>query len=94
MPCIRRILVPLDGSEYAERVLPYVRNFALALSLPVRLLYAVERDHPSISRSLNERLHYASSAHHRGLQARAYAEPVRTRLMEAGLTVDITVPEG
>ena len=88
------ILVPLDGSEYAERVLPYVRNFALTLSLPVRLLYAVERDHPSISRSLNERLHYATSAHHRGLHARAYAERVRRQLTEAGLTVDITVPVG
>ncbi len=55
------ILVPLDGSEYSERVLPYVRNFALTLSLPVRLLYAVERDHAGISRSLNERLQYDSS---------------------------------
>lgn len=89
-----KILVPLDGSEYAERVLPYATNLALALSLPVTLLYAVEQDHPSISRSLNERLAYATSAHHRGLHARAYAEPVRIRLMDAGLTVDIAVPEG
>lgn len=89
-----RILVPLDGSDYAERVLPHVKNLARSLSLPVRLLHAVEPDHPSISRSLNERLQYASSAHHRGLHARAYAEPVRARLVEAGLSVDITIPEG
>ena len=72
-----RILVPLVGSEYAERALPVVENLALSLSVPVRLLYAVERDHPCISRALNERLQHATSAHHRRLHARPYAGPVR-----------------
>jgi nucleotide-binding universal stress UspA family protein len=32
------ILVPLDGSELAEQILPYARCFAEALRIPVRLL--------------------------------------------------------
>jgi nucleotide-binding universal stress UspA family protein len=33
-----RILVPLDGSELAEQILPYARFFAEALRIPVGLL--------------------------------------------------------
>ena len=61
-----RILVPLDGSEFSERVLPVAKRLATDLSLPVRLLHAIEPEHPSISQSLNERLYYIHSAHHRG----------------------------
>ena len=89
-----RILVALDGSEYAERVLPYVKNIASALSIPVRLLYAVEDDHPSISRSLRDKLHNLTSAHEHGLHARSYTEGVQARLTEEGMTVDLRVPEG
>ena len=89
-----RILVPLDGSEFSERVLPVAKRLATDLSLPVRLLHTIEPEHPSISQSLNERLYYIHSAHHRGLHARAYAEPVRAGLMESGISVDITVPQG
>ena len=90
----QRILVPLDGSEFSERVLPVARRLAADLSLPMRLLQAIEEERPTISQALNERLYYVHSAHHRGLHARAYAEPVRARLMESGLSVDITVPQG
>ena len=34
-----KILVPLDGSRFSERVLPYVRAFARAITAPVELLY-------------------------------------------------------
>jgi len=34
-----KILVPLDGSRFSERVLPYVRAFARAIKAPVELLY-------------------------------------------------------
>ncbi len=89
-----RILVPLDGSEFSEQVLPVTRRLANDLSLPVRLLYAIEPEHPSISQALNERLYYIHSAHHRGMHARAYAEPIRAGLLESGISTDITIPEG
>lgn len=39
---IRNLIVPLDGSELAEAVLPYVHDFAKALNLNVILLRVVE----------------------------------------------------
>jgi nucleotide-binding universal stress UspA family protein len=39
---IRRILIPLDGSVTAERVVPYARTFARGLRLPVELLAVVD----------------------------------------------------
>ncbi len=89
-----RILVPLDGSEFSERVLPVAKRLAGDLAIPLKLLHAIEPEHPSISQSLNERLYYIHSAHHRGMHARAYAEPIRTRLVESGLDVNIIIPQG
>lgn len=37
-----KILVPLDGSETAESVLPAVRYLAAALDIPVQLLRVIE----------------------------------------------------
>jgi len=37
-----RIIVPLDGSERAEGVLPYVRTLARQLALPVTLMQAID----------------------------------------------------
>ena len=89
-----RILTPLDGSEHSERVLPSARSLAAGLSLPVTLLYAIEPEHPSISQSLNPRLHQHQTAAHRTQRARAYLEPVAAGLRNAGLNVDTTIPQG
>ena len=40
----KRIIVPLDGSELAEGVLPYARSLARALELPVTLLQVIDPD--------------------------------------------------
>ena len=37
-----RILVPLDGSDNAERSLPYARALARTLEIPVTLITVVE----------------------------------------------------
>ncbi|MGH7927622.1 MAG: universal stress protein, partial [Candidatus Binatia bacterium] len=37
-----KILVPLDGSKTAEKVLPYVRWLSGALKIPVELLAAID----------------------------------------------------
>jgi nucleotide-binding universal stress UspA family protein len=39
-----KIIVPLDGSQLAEGVLPYVRSLAHALQLPVTLLHVMDPD--------------------------------------------------
>ena len=37
-----KILIPLDGSKTAEKVLPYARFVAGALKLPIELLAVVD----------------------------------------------------
>jgi nucleotide-binding universal stress UspA family protein len=37
-----RMLIPLDGSQVAEQVLPYARSLAKALTIPVELLEVVD----------------------------------------------------
>ena len=37
-----RILIPLDGSNIAEQVLPYARRFVRALGIPAELLFVVD----------------------------------------------------
>lgn len=39
-----RMLIPLDGSQLAEQVLPYARSLAKALTIPVELLEVVDPD--------------------------------------------------
>ena len=89
-----QILVPLDGSEFSEQVLPVAERLARELTLPVKLLHAIEPEPLSISHSLNARLYYVHSAHHREIHARAYAEPIRNLLVDSGLEVDIAIPQG
>lgn len=38
----KRMLVALDGSQLAERILPYARSFAKALKIPVELLHVID----------------------------------------------------
>jgi len=40
-----RMLIPLDGSETAEKVLPYARALAANLNIPVELLGVIEISH-------------------------------------------------
>ncbi len=46
-----KILVPLDGSQLSERVLPYARSFAKALKLPVELLQVID---PAVVEALSD----------------------------------------
>lgn len=39
-----RLLIPLDGSQLAEQVLPYARSLAKSLTIPVELLEVVDPD--------------------------------------------------
>ena len=42
--CIGRMLIPLDGSKTAEKVLPCARFIAGALKLPIELVAVVDID--------------------------------------------------
>ncbi len=48
LPTYRRILVPLDGSELANAVLPYVRRLAACMGAEVLLMQVVPEPEPEI----------------------------------------------
>ncbi len=89
----KRILVPLDGSELAERVIPYAVSIANALSSQVSLLRIVD--------SVPEQ--WADPTHGRYLdqltssfrnQAMDYLEGIAAPLRREGITVTCSAHEG
>ena len=44
-----RLLIPLDSSEVAERVLPYARSLAEGLKAPIELLCIIEPVSPELT---------------------------------------------
>jgi len=84
-PTFRRLLVPLDGSKLAERVLPYVRGLAVAFDSEVLLLsvpdvpeahkYGAALDVLEVLREKEE------------TELRRHLEGVATSLREEGLNV-------
>ena len=90
----RKILVPLDGSRLAERVLDYVRQLGKSLGSPINLLMAVERPAPSVSADLNPGLHQHETLEYKMKQAEAYLARVAKGLRAEGLEVSTLVREG
>lgn len=89
-----RIVVPLDGSELAEGVLPHVRPLARKLGIPIVLLRVVDPVRvvdwadPGSSLFSDEVLAEMDS------KAGGYLEKVAQPLRAAGLTVSCQVREG
>ena len=82
---IRRILVPLDGSQLAEAALPAAASIAQTLRARLMLLHVLERDAP-------EQVH--GEAHlTRAAEARRYLRDHADRLRAEGVDVDSDVHE-
>lgn len=97
-----KILVPLDGSDLAENVLPVVEELAEKLSAEVILLQAVTPStqamseaapgaitSPELSVDIAKRRVEAETG-----AAERYLESVRQRLADRGLTASTSVTEG
>jgi len=83
-----RLLVPLDGSTCAERVLSHAITLAHAFSASVRLLRVVPTDRRPDS---------AVHRFDRGLerrQAHLYLEPIAERFRNSGIPAQVAVEEG
>jgi len=80
---VRRILVPLDGSQLAEAVLPAARSFAEKLGASIVLLHVLEREPPRV---VHGEPHLA-----RADAAAAYLEQHAARLRGHGVTVEVDV---
>lgn len=88
-----RIVVPLDGSQLAEQVLPYARLLARALHARIELLRVfepvslslVDPDHGLFLDRIVESLR---------IQGQDYLEKIAATLRKEGLTVTLAVHEG
>lgn len=90
-----RVLVPLDGSERAERILPYVQELGLRCSSTVILLSVVN---PFTVVVGPEGQAYTALAHeeleNREQEARSYLGSVRDRFLEGCREVRVRVTNG
>ena len=88
----QRILVCLDGSELAERILPFVRLFAKGFKAPVHLLQVVPPLTPDIGNEPGGPFIELTFQLHK--RAEMYLTEVRESLVDAGVDVTVTVEEG
>ena len=89
-----RILTPLDGSSLSEQVLPYVRQLAFGLAVPVTLITVAEPVTPVVGRSDSpEPPEYESDTHLED-HAGSYLNGVASGLREGRLEVSTVTPPG
>ncbi len=87
------IVVPLDGSELAQRALPYVERLARILSMEVLLARAVRTEYPTYTETdLGFRVPAFKEEVNR--EATEYLEQIAQRLRDKGLTVRSQVLTG
>jgi len=84
------ILVPLDGSQLAECVLPHASGFALSFNAQIKLLQVLEKDLGSTPAQMFDMLNWQVKKS----QAELYLEKTRRQLQEDGLQAQALVLEG
>lgn len=89
-----RIVVPLDGSELAEGVLPYARSLARKLGVPLALLRVVDPVRVVDWADPGSSLFSDEVLAEMDTKASTYLERVAERLRADGLTVSCQVREG
>ncbi|MCB0123852.1 MAG: universal stress protein, partial [Caldilineaceae bacterium] len=90
----KRILVPLDGSKRAERILSYVEELALKFESKLILLQVVE---PSVVLAAPYDMgHYydVNQIERLSDEAKGYLNTVRTELEMKGITAETLVDNG
>lgn len=87
-----RVLVPLDGSERAETVLPYASEYAKLFDAELVLVRVCEQpeitsDYPEASMPVSWDEHVSRVHSHYEAQCSTYLEAAKNRLEKAGLKV-------
>ena len=88
-----QMLVPLDGSEFSERVLPYVRLLAKGLGCPIKLMRVMEPITENLSDSAHGVYPHRVAESEKSHLADYLAEQSRT-LRAEGVEVSTAVHEG
>lgn len=91
-----KIVVPLDGSDLAEQIMPYAAGLAGALGVPVQLLHVVE---PALldaanTDELSQPVYLDQVLQHQEDWARSYLLGVAELLRADGAQVDVNVARG
>jgi nucleotide-binding universal stress UspA family protein len=84
------ILVPLDGSQLAECVLPHIVAIARSFEAEITLLRMLEKNQAGSPAQLFDLLNWQINK----TKAALYLEKTKARLQESGLRVHTTVLEG
>ena len=91
---IDRVIVPLDGSAFAETVLPYATTLARRMGLKMTLLRVLPEDAPIFSDSISLVDMLATVEEKATKDAKTYLARVARPLRESGLTVDEVLLHG
>ena len=90
----RRILMPLDGSERAEAILPHVEDLAQHYDAVLILLRVVRLVLPGGSEFERDAIVAARAFEEQLTQARTYLRKLEKRLRAQGITAEIRVARG
>ena len=83
---LNRVLVPLNGSQYSEQILPFAAMFAEWFSGEITLFHSLPPTHPARG-ARPRQVHYPDAPHDRGtILASAYLEEVVSRLGPHGVS--------
>jgi nucleotide-binding universal stress UspA family protein len=84
------ILVPLDGSQLAECVLPHAAAFARCFDAEITLLRILEKNQTGVSAQLFDLLNWQIQK----TKASIYLEEIKGRLKESNIRVQTVILEG
>jgi len=95
----QRVLVPLDGSDRAEKVIPYAAQYAQLFDAELVLLRVCEQpeitsDYPEASMQISWDEHISRVRSHFQAQCSIYLEVVKDRLKETGPKVSTVALSG
>ncbi len=83
---LNRVLVPLNGSQDSEQILPFATMFAEWFSGEITLFHSLPPTHPARG-ARPQQVHYPDAPHDRGaILASAYLEEVVSRLNPHGIS--------
>lgn len=88
----KRVLVPLDGSELAESILPFLLNIAGPLDMAVVLLHVLEPVPPMAVEGTRQFV--VDDLQKRRQDAREYLAPIAASLRARGVSADCEVRVG
>jgi len=90
----KNILVPLDGSERAEAILPHVEELAQRYEAKVIFLHVVEPPHPLMGPEGTYMEMYRKEIERRAEQAETYLAGLKGEFREKGIQARTRVAQG